>query len=126
MPGHPDKQEPQEGEFKPVNTLWMHVCNANRRISEFRPTSFYLLIAIIVVLLLGLQIAEYRENPARSTFVLGLLFLFFFAVMVFAVLEAGQIVRRSLREKRELWQSTLGEEAFLTELSKRVREHRDS
>lgn len=126
MPGDPDKQEPLDGEFKPVKSLWTHVQNANRRISEFRPTSFYLLIAIIVVLLLGLQIAEYRENPARSTFVLGLLFLFFFAVMVFAVLEAGQIVRRSLREKRELWQSTLGEEAFLTELSKRVREHRDS
>lgn len=126
MPGGPDTHEPQDGELKPVVTLWMHVRNAQRRIAEYRPTSFYLLVSIIVVLLLGLQIAEYRENPARSTFVLGLLFIFFFAVMVFAVLEAGQIVRRSLREKRELWQSTLGEEAFLTELSKRVREHRDS
>ncbi len=126
MPRGPDKNEPRDGEPKPSMTLWMHVQNAQRRIAEHRPTSFYLLLAIVVVLLLGLQIAEYRDNPARSTFVLGLLFIFFFAVMVFAILEAGQIVRRSLREKRELWQSTLGEEAFLSELSKRVREHRDS
>lgn len=117
--GAPD--EPKE-----VKTLGMHVRKAWRTISEARPTSFYLLLAIVIVLLLGLQIAEYRENPKHSVFVLVCLFVFFFAVMVFAVLEAGQIVRRHLRERRELWQTTLGEEEFLSELSKRVRQHRDS
>lgn len=119
-------QGPPDGEPKPVMTLGMHVRRAWRTISERRPTSFYLLLAIVVVLLLGLQIAEYRENPARSVFVLCCLFVFFFAVMVFAVLEAGQIVRRHLKERRELWQSTLGEEKFLAELGERARQRRDS
>ncbi|NUM55751.1 MAG: hypothetical protein HUU46_19085 [Candidatus Hydrogenedentes bacterium] len=113
-------------EPKEVKTLGMHVRKGWQTIAEYRPTSFYLLLAIIVVLLLGLQIAEYRENPKQSVFVLICLFIFFFAVMVFAILEAGQIIRRHLRDKRELWQSTLGEEEFLTELGKRVRQHRDS
>ena len=121
-----ERGKASEGEPKQVMSLGMHVRNAWRNISEHRPTSFYLLLAIIVVLLLGLQIAEYRENPKQSVFVLCCLFVFFFAVMVFAVLEAGQIIRRNLKEKREIWQTTLGEEEFLTELGKRVRQHRDS
>ncbi len=121
-----DKSDRSDGELKRVMSLGMHVRNVWRNIAKHRPTSFYLLLAIIVVLLLGLQIAEYRENPKQSVFVLCCLFVFFFAVMVFAVLEAGQIVRGHLKEKRELWHSTLGEEEFLAELGKRVRQHRDS
>lgn len=113
-------------EPKPVMTLGMHVRKVWKDLSRGRPASFYLLLAIIVVMVLGLQIAQYRDDPKRSVFVLCCLFVFFFAVMVFAVLEAGQIVRRHLHDKRELWRSTLGEEQFLAELGKRVRQDRDS
>lgn len=112
-------------EPKDVQTLSAHIGKGWRKLADHRPTSFYLLLAIIVVLLLGLQIAEYRDNPKQSVFVLICLFIFFFAVMAFAVLEAGQIIRRHLRDRRELWQTTLGEEDFLSELGRRVRQRRD-
>ena len=121
-----DTSDRSDGALPEVKTLRMHVRKAWADVSKYRPTSFYLLLAIIVVLLLGLQIAGYREDPKRSVFVLCCLFVFFFAVMVFAILEAGQILRRHLKDKRQLWQSTLGEEEFLAELGKRVRERRDS
>lgn len=114
------------GGIKDVATLGGHMRTVWREMRSRRPGSFYILFAIVLVLLLGLEMASFREDPRRGVFILICMFVFFFAVMVFAVLDAGQILRRHLREQRKLWQSTLGDEEFLSELSKRVRDHRDT
>ena len=88
--------------------------------------SLYLLLAIILVLLLGLQMAQYREEPKKFALVLGCMFLFFFFVMVYAVLDAGQIIRGHVKENQKLFRSTLGDEEFLDELRDRVRKNRES
>lgn len=119
----PEPKSPPE--FKPVNSLGTHIAKVWWDIQKSRPKSFYLLLAIIVVLLLGLQMAALRDSPRQFAFVLSLMFIFFGAVMVFAVLEFGEIVRKHLRERRELFRSTLGEPEFIAELGKKVSEKRD-
>jgi len=114
-----------EPEFKPVNSLGTHVAKVWWDIQKSRPKSFYLLLAIIVVLLLGLQLATLRDNPKQFAIVLSLMFIFFGAVMVFAVLEFGEIVRKHLKDRRELFRTTLGEPEFIAELGRKVSEKRD-
>lgn len=119
----PERENPPE--FKPVNSLGTHIAKAWRDIQKSRPKSFYLLLAIIVVLLLGLQMATLRDSPRQFALVLSLMFIFFGAVMVFAVLEFGEIVRKHLKDRRELFRSTLGEPEFIAELGKKISEKRD-
>ncbi|MDZ4860827.1 MAG: hypothetical protein SGI88_17765 [Candidatus Hydrogenedentes bacterium] len=119
-----EKSYPNEP--KQLMTLGMHLRKVLKDMNARRPVSFFLLLAMIIVLLLGTQIANHRDDPKQFALILSCLFVFFFAAMVYAVLDAGQIVRDHLREQRKVWHTTLGEEEFLAELGKRVREKRDS
>lgn len=124
--GGPAPRKSRPFEPKPIRTLGMHFRASFKELNARRPVSFFLLLAMIIVLILGAQLAEHRDNPKQFALILSCLFIFFFAAMVYAVLEAGQILRSHLREQRKLWHTTLGEEDFLAELGKRVREKRDA
>jgi hypothetical protein len=85
-----------------------------------RPTSFYLLLVMPLVLLLGVHIYRYRDNPHAFALVLTLQFVFFGIVFLRAVMDIFEIARRKLREERENYGKTLGDQAFLRELGRRV------
>lgn len=112
-------------EITPVKGLSTHIRKVWRDIRQARPVSFYLLIAMVIVLLLGVQMADYRDDPWRFALVLSLMFVFFFVAMIRAVIDCGEIVRRHLAERRELYRTTLGDEEFMSELGRRVRQKRD-
>jgi len=107
----------------PPNTLWGFFKEAFRRQNARRPVSFYLLLAIIAVMLLGLQMARYRDDPLRFALVLSGMFIFFIVVVWRASVEAMEIIRESYREEREVYRSTLGKREFAEELGKRVAQH---
>lgn len=88
------------------------------------PVSFYLLFAIVIVLLLGSQIYVVREDPRRYALFLVLNFTFFGVVVFIALLDALDIVRRAVRERKRLYTETLGDTAFTSELSRRISQHR--
>ncbi|MGI6461640.1 MAG: hypothetical protein ACOX5J_16375 [Candidatus Hydrogenedentales bacterium] len=106
----------------PPHSLWDHFKRAFRRQNARRPVSFYLMLAILAVLLLGLQLADYRDQPRRFALVLSAMFIFFFIVLWRAAVEAMDIYRRSCREERELFRSTLGNPEFNEKLGQRIRE----
>jgi hypothetical protein len=112
-------------ELTPVKGLSSHIRKVWADMRKSRPVSFYLLIAMVIVLLLGIQMANYRDDPWRFALVLSLMFVFFFVAMVRAVIDCGEIVRRHLAERRELYRTTLGDKEFMSELGRRVREKRD-
>src|SRR5690606_33955142 len=93
--------------------------------NDWRPVSFYLIFAIFIVLILGTQIYFVRDNPHRYVFIVSLMLVFFLAAMILALYDVTDLIRRNLRERRELFRATLGDEAFMRELDRRVAEHRD-
>lgn len=114
---------PDDCEIKASKTLSEYVRNALREARARRPASFYFLLAIPLVLILGVHMIEFRENPVRFLLVLSLLFLFFGIVALRAVADLFDIARRHVREKP--FQETLGDADFISELGNRVREERD-
>ena len=109
-------------EMAPMPTLRGYFREALRQANAWRPVSFYFLLAIPVVLLLGAQMFRFEDNPARFALVLSLTFVFFGIVLLRAVMDLFEISRRSLREHRNTWAETLGEAEFIQELGGRVRE----
>ena len=92
------------------------------RASRMRlPVSFYLLIAMVVVLVLGAQMVLVREDPKRFAFYLTLMFIFFFVVMFRAVVDVVEITRKHFRERENLFHDTLVDSDFVSELGKRVK-----
>lgn len=85
-------------------------------------SSFYLLIAMIVALLLGGPLLLAREDPTRFAFYLSLYFVFFFAVLYRAVVDFVEISKRHLKDREQVYRDTLGAEDFVKELSERVAE----
>lgn len=108
-----------------IKTLWQHFRTAWRRASERRPFSLYLLLAILVVVLLGSQIVYVRDDPKRFALFLILNFVFFFVVILRAVVDFTEIVRGHVRARRQVFKNTLGDEAFVSELGRRVAEQRE-
>lgn len=86
----------------------------------WRPTSFFLLMAIPVVMMLGLQLAVSMGDPRRFAMVLALLFAFFGLALLHGVLDLFDILRRRLREDRDAYRDTLGEPGFARGLGERV------
>ena len=82
------------------------------------PVSFYLLIAMVVVLVLGAQMVLVREDPKRFAFYLTLMFIFFFVVMFRAVVDVVEITKKHFRERENLFHDTLGDADFVSELGK--------
>lgn len=90
--------------------------SANKR----RPASVYLLFAILLVVLLGVQIVYVWDNPKQFALFLSLNFLFFFVVMFRAIVDFFEILRSHFREQENLFRNTLGEKEFVARLGKRV------
>ena len=111
-------------EVDPPKTLWMHIRNAWEKISASQPVSFYLLLAIIVVLVLGLQIVHFRDDPRRFAFFMTLFLIFFFAVLVRAIVDFIEIVKQWFTERERLYRLTLGEKNFVDKLGRGVEEQR--
>lgn len=103
-------------------TLGRHFSRAFRRSNAARPTSFYLLLAIIVVMILGTQLVYFRNDPQEFALYLSLMFVFFFVVAFRATLDFFDITRSHLREQQALYRNTLGEQEFTSELGRRVSE----
>lgn len=93
---------------------------ANKR----RTASFYLLFAMLAVVLLGLQIIYVWDNPRQFALFLSLNFVFFFVVMFRAIVDFFEILRNHFREREKVFRSTLGEEEFVARLGRRVSESR--
>jgi len=86
-----------------------------------RPVSFFLLIAITVALLFGLQFVYVRENPKQFAFLLSIYFVFFSVVIFRAILDAFDILREHIRERERVFRETFGGDEFAAELGERVR-----
>ena len=118
--------EPEEQEFESVKTLGTHFRNASARIAESRPPSFYLLIALFVMLPLGTVMIGVRENPKQFALFLALHLVFLFVVLVRAVFDMIEIGGRHLKEREQLYGATLGDREFARELGRRVAQKRDA
>ena len=90
------------------------------RRKRWRPTSLFLLMAIPVVMLLGLQLVVALGEPRRFALVLALLFAFFGLTLLHGLLDLFDILRRRLREDRDAYRDTLGDPGFARELGERV------
>jgi len=103
----------------PIRTLWQHIRQGIRRAHDNRPVSFYLLLSIPVVLLLGVQLANSHHNPKKFFLFLALLFTFFIVLLSRALLDFIEITRKHLAEQKQLFRSTLAEPEFLATLKKK-------
>lgn len=116
--------EPPE-ESEGPRTLSRHVAAAWARINATRPVSFYLLLAVFVMLPLGTVMIDAREDPRKFALYVVLHLIFLFVVMVRAVYDLAEIGRDHLKERERLMQSTLGEAGFIKELGRRVADRRN-
>lgn len=107
-------------EIRPAKTLGQYVALEFGRAHRRRPMSFYLLIAMVVALLLGVQVVFFQHDPKRLAFFLTLNFVFFFVVMYRAIRDCFDILRSHFREREGLFSNTIGEPTFSNELGRRV------
>ncbi len=112
---------PQEPKSSP--TLRMHVRRALREAHAWRPTSFYMLLATPLVLLLARGLVGQRDDIFQLWLGFSLLLFFFGVVAVVALVDVIEITRRNLREHRATFMETLGDEDFTTTLGQRVRKN---
>ena len=90
-----------------------------------RPVSFYLLVAILVMVLLGAPYFAGSESPGKFAFFLILNFIFFFVVTARAIIDFIEISKKHFSESHKLYADTLGEKEFVEKLGKNVSKHRD-
>jgi len=114
--------EPEIPEHK---TLWMYFRRGLRRANAERPVSFYLLLAIPVVLLLGLRMTEVQNAPKQFAFYLTAFFIFFLVIMQRALIDFIEIVRRHHREHKTIFSNTFGDTDFSARLGDRAVENED-
>lgn len=105
-------------------TLWMYLREGFRQANARRPISFYLLVSIPLVLLLGINVLDVNAGPRAFGWSLILLFVFFFAVMVRAIIDFFEIARSHFSESRKLFGSTLGDDEFLSTVREKLAEKR--
>lgn len=103
-------------------TLWAHIRDGLSRANRRRPVSFYLLLAIPVVLLLAYNLFVHRQSPARFAFYLSILFVFFFVILQRAIRDFFRISREVLSENNAVFRDTIGEPEFAAQLGQRVGE----
>lgn len=106
---------------KPPLSFWRCVARGVVEAHRRRPVSFYLLLCFPVVMVLGAQMARYRDNPQKFFLVLAVMLLFFLVSSVKAVREFFAITRGHLAESRRAFRETLGDEVFMTTLVERTR-----
>lgn len=104
-------------EISARKTLWMYFRKGLARANAERPVSFYLLLAIPVVLLLGSRMVEVQDKPKQFAFYLVVFFVFFFVVVQRALVDFIEIVRCHYREHKNIFRSTFGDADFTARLS---------
>lgn len=109
---------------KPIRTLRQHFWNGIVTAQRRRPSSFYLLLSIPVVLILALNLFQSLNDPRRLAFGLSILFIFLGVVLIRACRDIFMLTRELIAEHRQTYRETLGDEAFLEELRK-SRENRE-
>ena len=117
-------EQPLKQDVTP-HSLWGYIARASRRISKARPASFYLLLVVLLVMVLGVRIVYSRQDPSKFALYLSLFFVFFFAVLVRAIVDFFEILKCHFRERERLFGITLGDGEFAEELGRRVAERRD-
>ena len=89
------------------------------------PISFYLAIAMIAALVLGVSGFDDLQNPKRLAFTMALFVLFFGAVVYRAFIEALDMARKYRKENDTLMHTVFTRDNFSSSLGERVAE-RDS
>ncbi len=112
--------EHQEKEIKTSKSLTQHFCAAMRKAAARRPVSFYLLVAILVMVMLGSPYLAGKENPKKFAFFLILNFIFFFFVTVRAIIDFFEISKEHFSESHKLYGDTIGDQDFAEELGRNV------
>jgi len=97
-------------------TLGEHVRLGLSEAHAWRPASFYMLLAMPVVLALGAHMFRYQDDPLRFASILALQFVFFGIVAGRAIKDMFQISRKRLSVARRDWEETLGEARFQDKL----------
>lgn len=115
--------EPPESSARPMR---YYISRAARNLSGWRSVSFYLMLAMLIVTVLGLGIIRVREDPRQFGLYLILLFVFFFVVIARAIVDCMDIWRRNFSERERLYKETLGEDEFVGQLARSVDDHRKS
>jgi len=103
----------------------MHLREGLRRAHAQRPISFYLLLAIPIVLLLGSTVLSVHDTPGRFVFHVSVFFIFLFAVILGGIMDFISIAKRHFTEHEKVFRSTLGDTDFISQLGERVRQQRD-
>ena len=121
-------EEPVPEKNTAPRTLWMCIREGLAAAHKRRPISFYMLLSVPVVLVLGARLFEYRQDIGRFRAALTVLLLFFLVISIQAVHDLFSITRRHFHEHRAAYLETLGDREFIGELGQRVKknEHRDS
>lgn len=121
----PKRSAPRDDDPPAVTTFWGHVRKALREANRRRPRSFYFLLAAPVVLLGGVHMVQYRDQPLRFALILALLFVFFGVILIQAIMDLFEISRRHYAEYKQSFVETLGAQDFIHELGKRVKDKTD-
>ena len=114
--------DPEIPEYK---TLWMYFREGLARANAERPVSFYLLLAIPIVLLLGSRMVEVQNAPKQFAFYLAVFFVFFLVLVQRALIDFIEIVRHQYKEHKHIFRSTLGDTDFTARLGGRAVENED-
>lgn len=110
---------PDDG-IRQVKSFREHVWKALGRSAKDRPMSFYLLLAMVPMLLLGVQIFHVKDDLKQFALFLSLYFLFFFVLIFRAILDAFDIARDHFRKSERLFTETFAEDGFAEKLGKSV------
>lgn len=98
---------------RPIRTLRQHFWNGLATAQRRRPASFYMLLAIPLVLILALGLLESSEDPKRFVLGLSILFIFFGVVLIRAVRDILSLAREHFCGQRRNFRETLGNEEFM-------------
>ena len=82
--------------------------------------SLFLMGAMLFVALSGVHVVRVWGQPRQAAFYLALYFVFFAAVIVRGLMECMELIRENLRERQQLFRSTLGDADFAEKLGRRV------
>jgi uncharacterized membrane protein YesL len=114
-----------DNEIKRVRTFWDYFRHGFVEAHKRRPQSFYLLLLVPVVLLLGIHISDYRESPLRFATLLTLMLVFFLVIAIRACNDIFLLYRRHRSDKRAIYLDTIGNRDFVEKLGKRIHHKSD-
>lgn len=114
-----------DGEIKRVRSFWDYFRHGFVEAHRRRPQSFYLLLLVPVVLLLGIHISDYRESPLRFATLLTLILVFFLVIAIRAFNDIFMLIRKHRSDKRAIYLDTIGNRDFVEKLGKRIQHNSD-